>query len=38
MKNWFQDDDVLAVDRVYRDCLELLAKLGIKTEMPHVLP
>ena len=38
IKNWFQADDVMVVDRGYRDCLEFLAELGIKTEMPHFLP
>ena len=28
----------LVVDMGYRDCLEFLAELGIKTEMPHFLP
>ena len=38
IKNWFQADDVMVVDRGYRDCLDFLAELGIKTEMPHFLP
>ena len=29
---------LLVVDMGYRDCLEFLAELGIKTEMPHFLP
>lgn len=38
IKDWFQDDDVLVVDRGFRDVTELLNDAGIKTEMPFFLP
>ena len=34
---WFEDDDVLVVDRGFRDVIDLLSDKGIQTEMPHFL-
>ena len=38
IKTWLKDDDILVVDRGFRDCLEFLHHLGHKTEMPYFLP
>ena len=38
IKTWLKDDDILVVDRGFRDCLDFLQQLGLKTEMPHFLP
>lgn len=38
IKTWLKDDDILVVDRGFRDCREFLHELGLKTEMPHFLP
>ena len=38
IKTWLKEDDILVVDRGFRDCQELLHHLGLKTEMPHFLP
>ena len=37
IRNWFNEGDVLIVDRGFRDVTELLNDCGIKTEMPHFL-
>jgi len=37
MKRWLNEDDVIIVDRGFRDSLECLHELGIKTEMPSFL-
>lgn len=34
MKSWLNEDDVMIVDRGFRDSLNVLHELGIKTEMP----
>ncbi|CAC5393858.1 unnamed protein product [Mytilus coruscus] len=36
-KSWLQKDDVVIVDRGFRDSIDLLEKLGIQTEMPSFL-
>ena len=36
IRNWFRED-VLIVDRGFRDVTELLNECGIKTAMPHFL-
>ena len=33
IKNWLKEDDILIVDRGFRDCLDFLNQLGLKTEM-----
>lgn len=38
MIRWFQDDDILIVDRGYRDATGLLTQLGIEWKMPALLP
>ncbi|CAC5404606.1 unnamed protein product [Mytilus coruscus] len=35
--DWLQKDDILIVDRGFRDSLDLLNELGIKSEMPSFL-
>ncbi|VDI08019.1 Hypothetical predicted protein [Mytilus galloprovincialis] len=35
--DWLQEDDILIVDRGFRDSLDLLNELGIKSEMPSFL-
>ncbi|XP_033726042.1 uncharacterized protein LOC117315788 [Pecten maximus] len=37
MKDWLQTDDLLVVDRGFRDSLEFLSELGIKYQMPTFL-
>ena len=37
IKTWLKDDDILVVDRGFRDCLDFLQQLALKTEMPHFL-
>lgn len=37
MKTWLHEDDVMIIDRGFRDSLEFLHELGIKTEMPCFL-
>ena len=37
IKNWVTEDDVFIVDRGFRDSLDLLESLGIKSEMPRFL-
>ena len=37
MKSWLNEDDVIIVDRGFRDSLEFLHELGIKTEIPSFL-
>ena len=37
IKQWVQEDDIFIVDRCFRDSLELLEDLGIKTEMPSFM-
>lgn len=36
--NWFQEGDIVLVDRGYRDAIPLLAHLGIDHRMPALLP
>ena len=36
-EGWFQDDDILVVDRGFRDSLDMLKELGIHAEMPRLL-
>ncbi|KYQ53566.1 hypothetical protein ALC60_00093, partial [Trachymyrmex zeteki] len=38
MLRWFQEDDIVIVDRGYRDAIELLRRLGITWKMPALLP
>ncbi|KAL1488844.1 hypothetical protein ABEB36_014639 [Hypothenemus hampei] len=37
MRNWFQEDDIIIVDRGYRDAIPLFEELGIKWKMPALL-
>ena len=37
IKQWVQEDDIFIVDICFRDSLELLEDLGIKTEMPSFM-
>lgn len=37
MKSWLNKDDVMIVDKVFRDSMNFLYELGIKTEMPKCL-
>jgi hypothetical protein len=37
IKQWVQEDDIFTVDICFRDSLELLEDLGIKTEMPSFM-
>ena len=37
MKSWFNEDDVIIVNRGFSDSLEFLHELGVKTEMPSFL-
>ncbi|RLU23819.1 hypothetical protein DMN91_004027 [Ooceraea biroi] len=37
MTRWFQENDIVIVDRGYRDAIELLARLGIVWKMPALL-
>ncbi|KYM96864.1 hypothetical protein ALC62_12474 [Cyphomyrmex costatus] len=38
MLRWFQEDDIVIVDRGYRDAIDLLRRLGITWKMPALLP
>ena len=38
IKHWLQPDDVLIVDRGFRDAAEVMKSLGFKFEMPFFLP
>jgi hypothetical protein len=38
LKTWLQPNDILLVDRGYRDSLPFLNSIGIKTKMPSYLP
>ena len=35
--NWFEENDVLVVDRGFRDAVDILKKFGISARMPHFL-
>lgn len=37
MREWFQDGDIVIVDRGYRDTTELLTRLGIIWKMPAII-
>lgn len=37
LRDWLQEDDVFVVDRGYRDSLDYLEALGIRTKMPSFL-
>lgn len=37
MREWFQEGDIIIVDRGYRDATDLLARLGIHWRMPALL-
>ena len=37
VKSWLHEDDVMIVDRGFRDSLDFLHEFGIKTEMPSFL-
>ncbi|XP_029173786.1 uncharacterized protein LOC114942563 [Nylanderia fulva] len=37
MTTWFQENDIVIVDRGYRDATELLARLGILWKMPAII-
>lgn len=37
MRNWFQNEDIIIVDRGYRDACPMLAELGIHVKMPSFL-
>lgn len=37
LKDWFQDDDIVLVDKGYRDTIPLLQRLGIDHKMPALL-
>ncbi|XP_052788536.1 uncharacterized protein LOC128223293 [Mya arenaria] len=36
-RHWIQEDDIAVVDRGFRDAVQLLKDLGVKTEMPSFL-
>lgn len=38
LTNWFQEGDIVLVDRGYRDAIPLLQNLGIDHKMPALLP
>ena len=38
MHRWFQEDDIVIIDRGYRDATNLLQRLGITWKMPAFLP
>lgn len=38
INNWIKPDDILIVDRGFRDSIEFLNNLGIQSEMPFFLP
>lgn len=38
IKDWLQQDDVLIVDRGFRDSISFLESLGIQAQMPAFLP
>lgn len=35
--DWFEEDDVLVVDRGFRDAVDILKDFGINAQMPHFL-
>ena len=35
--NWFEEDDVLVVDRGFRDAVDIFKDFGINAQMPHFL-
>ena len=35
--NWIHDDDVVVVDRGFRDSISTLNRLGLNVQMPHFL-
>ena len=37
-REWIQEDDVVIVDRAFRDSIEFLSDLGIESHMPAFLP
>lgn len=37
MRAWFQNGDILVVDRGYRDAIPMLEALGIHVKMPSIL-
>src|SRR5277367_3696956 len=37
VKAWLKEGDLFVVDRGFRDCLDLLHRLGFEPEMPHFL-
>ena len=37
IQDWFEEGDVLVVDRGFRDVADLLEECGIKTHMPHFI-
>lgn len=37
MRQWFQNGDIVLVDRGYRDCIPFLEQLGIESRMPALL-
>lgn len=38
LRNWFQNDDIVLVDRGYRDAIPFLQLLGIDSKMPALIP
>lgn len=38
IKQWLADDDVMIVDRGFRDSIKLMEDFGLRTEMPNFLP
>lgn len=38
MRHWFQENDIVLIDRGYRDATELLVHLGVMWKMPAHLP
>lgn len=38
LRNWFQNGDILLVDRGYRDAVPFLQQLGIEHQMPALVP
>lgn len=38
LRNWFQNNDIILVDRGYRDAVPFLQQLGIDHRMPAIIP
>lgn len=38
IENWVKENDIVLVDRGFRDSIKMLEDLGIKAEMPSFIP